>query len=483
MRPTRRFWALAVLALGWAASSVLLSEPLFLSVPLGIALWGLAHQVAFVRRVTRLGDARAAWFSQSVSPETVVVGNSTLLAVRYDPSFHSGDDLVLSLPDRPGVTLDGEREHALDALASGTQRIEAPLRVDVAGEFELPRPTLRARSPHGLFETTISVGSPVTVTGEPRAPRDVHVGAGGQRISVAAGEHGAEQGISGFEPGELREYLPGDPTNRIDWKATARLGEPHVRDVEAETTRRTRVVVDCRPQMLAGPDGRTKLDFAREVAVWLTELAASHGDPLSVSLVREGAIEETETPATTGREYRRERQRLHALRASERDSPAPVRDASGAVQSAGAPTEAVRASATDLTGSDAFAETLRPYVADLDAHVERVSNRPLFRAVADADGAAAWTVLVTDDSNREALLESVRAAAGDGSRVSAFVLPSALFAPDGLTDLDAAYHEYVDFEEYRQRLDAVGGATAFELGPADRLAAVVDAAARARHRE
>lgn len=485
MRPTRRFWTLAVLALGWLALSVLLAEPLLLAVPLGITGWLLAHQLSFARRVARLADARTTRFSQSVSPGTVVVGNATRLAVEYDPPAGSDDELVLSLPDPPSVTREGAQEHRLDALDSGTQRIEAPLRVDVAGEFEVPEPMLSVRSAHGLFETAIRVGSPVTVTAEPRAPRDVHVGAGGQRISVAAGEHRAEHGVSGFEPGELREYLPGDPTNRIDWKATARLGEPYVRDVEAETTRGTRVIVDCRPQMLDGPDGRTKLDFAREVAVWLTELAASHGDPLSVALVHEGAVEEAETPATTSREYRRERSRLHDLRSADPDSAAAATRhdrTANAARATGPATEGVSVSAAEVTGSDAFAETLRPYVADLEAHVERVSNRPLFRAVADAD-AAAWTVLVTDDSNREALLEAVRAAAGDGSRVSVFILPSALFVPDALIDLDAAYHEYVDFEEYRQRLDAVGGATAFELGPGDRLASVVDAAARARHRE
>jgi len=54
-----------------------------------------------------------------------------------------------------------------------------------------------------------------------------------------------------------------------------------------------------------------------------------------------------------------------------------------------------------------------------------------------------------------------------------FLTPSILFDPGGLVDLEAAYDRYVEFEEFRRDLARLPGVSAFEVGPGDRLDAVL----------
>jgi hypothetical protein len=88
------------------------------------------------------------------------------------------------------------------------------------------------------------------------------------------------------------------------------------------------------------------------------------------------------------------------------------------------------------------------------------------------DGAV-WTVILTDDSRPERLREAITVARRGGNRVLVFLAPSVLFESGGLADLEAAYDRYVDFEELRRDLAGLPGVSAFEVGPGDRLDAVL----------
>ena len=47
--------------------------------------------------------------------------------------------------------------------------------------------------------------------------------------SLLSGRHASRIRGRGLDFEELRGYLPGDDPRTIDWKVTARTGEPHVR--------------------------------------------------------------------------------------------------------------------------------------------------------------------------------------------------------------------------------------------------------------
>lgn len=86
----------------------------------------------------------------------------------------------------------------------------------------------------------------------------------------------------GSELYALREYLPGDPPNKVSWKATARHGRLVSREETWERGARLIVLLDCGRGM-SGQDGeRSKLDHALAGALALTRVAASRGDTVTL---------------------------------------------------------------------------------------------------------------------------------------------------------------------------------------------------------
>ena len=93
-----------------------------------------------------------------------------------------------------------------------------------------------------------------------------------QRIDgLAAGDFRSTVLGEGTELEQVRPYVAGDDTRRMDWNVTARTGEPHVRVHVAERALTTWALLDCSASMSFGTQDRRKLDVAEGVA-----LASSH---------------------------------------------------------------------------------------------------------------------------------------------------------------------------------------------------------------
>lgn len=97
------------------------------------------------------------------------------------------------------------------------------------------------------------------------------------------------QGL-GSEPYALREYLPGDPLNRIQWKASARHGRLVSREDTWERGARLLVLLDCARSMSGMAElgvedaaGRSKLDHALAAALALVRVAAARGDRVTLA--------------------------------------------------------------------------------------------------------------------------------------------------------------------------------------------------------
>lgn len=102
--------------------------------------------------------------------------------------------------------------------------------------------------------------------------------------------HGA-----GREPYALREYTPGDPLNRIHWKATARHRRLISREDTWERGARLVILLDCGRAMTSlagsaeeGPGRRSKLDHALAAALALTRVAAARGDRVTLLAFSDG---------------------------------------------------------------------------------------------------------------------------------------------------------------------------------------------------
>lgn len=91
----------------------------------------------------------------------------------------------------------------------------------------------------------------------------------------------------GFDIAGVRPFRDGDEIRRVDWSATARTGELHVRTTHAESGMRTLVAMDMNPSMSFGTDA-WKADAARDIVMLLGHAAARRGDQVAVSSASAG---------------------------------------------------------------------------------------------------------------------------------------------------------------------------------------------------
>jgi len=80
----------------------------------------------------------------------------------------------------------------------------------------------------------------------------------------------------------LREWVPGDDTRSIDWKATAKRGKVMARQYEDERRQQVLIAVDAGRLLTADIDGRPRLESAIDAALQLAYSAAEHDDDVGL---------------------------------------------------------------------------------------------------------------------------------------------------------------------------------------------------------
>ena len=96
--------------------------------------------------------------------------------------------------------------------------------------------------------------------------------------SVLAGRHASRLRGRGLNFEELRAYLPGDDIRTLDWKVTARTGEPHIRVYTEERDRSVWLVADQRISMFFGSRVKMKATAAAEATALAAWRVLSVGD-------------------------------------------------------------------------------------------------------------------------------------------------------------------------------------------------------------
>ncbi len=96
--------------------------------------------------------------------------------------------------------------------------------------------------------------------------------------SILNGRHASRLRGRGLHFEELRGYLPGDDVRAIDWKVTARTGEPYVRVMTEERDRPALIVVDQRMTMFFGSRLNMKSVTAAEAAALAAFRILDQGD-------------------------------------------------------------------------------------------------------------------------------------------------------------------------------------------------------------
>jgi len=109
---------------------------------------------------------------------------------------------------------------------------------------------------------------------------------------TVTGRHRSPHRGSSVEFSEYREYVPGDDPRRLDWRAYARSDRFYVKEFEAETNLRLRIVVDASGSMDFRAEERSRLDTARRIAAALAYLALSQGDAVGLGILAEDGVHE-----------------------------------------------------------------------------------------------------------------------------------------------------------------------------------------------
>ncbi|KHF43509.1 DUF58 domain-containing protein [Saccharomonospora viridis] len=108
----------------------------------------------------------------------------------------------------------------------------------------------------------------------------------------------------GSEPGEARQYQPGDDVRRIDWAVTARTTTPHIRETVADRELETWMVADLSPSLDFGTAACEKRDLVVCAVAAIAHLTRGGGNRIG-ALLSNGA-ETVRIPPRGGRGHARE---------------------------------------------------------------------------------------------------------------------------------------------------------------------------------
>jgi uncharacterized protein (DUF58 family) len=103
----------------------------------------------------------------------------------------------------------------------------------------------------------------------------------------------------GSEPGESRDYHPGDDVRRMDWAVTARTTVPHVRQTIADRELETWAVVDLSPSLDFGTALCEKRDLAIAAVAAMAHLTGRGGNRFGAVVTTGDALHRI--PAQSGR--------------------------------------------------------------------------------------------------------------------------------------------------------------------------------------
>lgn len=169
--------------------------------------------------------------------------------------------------------------------AVGTYCVVPPAR----GDYRFSGVTVRVAGPLGLVLRQWRIPLQTAVTVYPDFRLAARMELSGRRAHLLrTGLHALRRRGEGQSFESLRDYVRGDDTRRIDWKATARRGKPIVREYEVERHQNIFLMLDAGRMMTARVGELTKLDYAVNAALLMAHAAVSQGDRVGLMVFADG---------------------------------------------------------------------------------------------------------------------------------------------------------------------------------------------------
>ncbi|WP_159768181.1 DUF58 domain-containing protein [Streptomyces sp. HM190] len=177
----------------------------------------------------------------------------------------------------PGSEVAASR-HRLAVPAGERRRVTTLLRPTRRGDRQADRVTIRSYGPLGLFTRQAGHRVPWTVRVLPPFTSRKHLPSKLARLRELDGRTSVLTRGEGTEFDSLREYIPGDDTRSIDWRATARQSAVAVRTWRPERDRHILLVLDTGRTSAGRVGDIPRLDASMDAALLLAALASRAGD-------------------------------------------------------------------------------------------------------------------------------------------------------------------------------------------------------------
>lgn len=104
---------------------------------------------------------------------------------------------------------------------------------------------------------------------------------------ILAGEYKSAFKGTGLNFESIREYQHGDEIKNLDWKVTARMQGPYIRQYKEERQMTLLLVIDLSASSLFGTEEKTKQEITIELASILAFLAIKNNDKVGLMIVSE----------------------------------------------------------------------------------------------------------------------------------------------------------------------------------------------------
>ncbi|MFF3332123.1 DUF58 domain-containing protein [Streptomyces sp. NPDC002888] len=178
---------------------------------------------------------------------------------------------------RSGTETTASRHH-LTVPPGERRRVTTRLRPTRRGDHQADRVTIRSYGPLGLFTRQGTHKVPWTVRVLPPFNSRKHLPSKLARLRELDGRTSVLTRGEGTEFDSLREYVPGDDTRSIDWRATARQSAVAVRTWRPERDRHIVLVLDTGRTSAGRVGDAPRLDASMDAALLLAALASRAGD-------------------------------------------------------------------------------------------------------------------------------------------------------------------------------------------------------------
>ncbi|WP_210594289.1 DUF58 domain-containing protein [Streptomyces sp. GESEQ-35] len=249
-----------------------LTSLLAVNAPLALACacdFALAAPVRHLR-LTRSGDTSARLGEQADVTLTVTNPSRRLLRANLRDAWPPSSW-------QPGTEIAASRHH-LTVPAGERRRITTRLRPTRRGDRQADRVTIRSYGPLGLLSRQGTHKVPWTVRVLPPFTSRKHLPSKLARLRELDGRTSVLTRGEGTEFDSLREYVPGDDTRSIDWRATARQATVAVRTWRPERDRHILLVLDTGRTSAGRVGDVPRLDASMDAALLLAALASRAGD-------------------------------------------------------------------------------------------------------------------------------------------------------------------------------------------------------------